>query len=300
MKILLLGCNGQVGWELQRSLAPLGEIIAWGREELNFSDLTSVNEKLASLTPDLIVNAAAYTAVDQAETDIELARLVNSDAVRLLADRALELGIWLIHYSTDYVFDGQKKSAYEESDITSPQSIYGKTKRAGEVAIQSSGCKHLIFRTSWVYARRGGNFAKTMLKLASERDSLKVVSDQVGAPTSAELIADVTALCIVKIFQDQNAATSLSGVYHLAAKGEVSWYQYAQFVLEKAEECTVALKVNSAEVQAIATADYPVPAKRPANSKLSTQKLSEAFRLDMPDWQHHMQRFLSEHLSHYK
>lgn len=300
MKILLLGKNGQVGWELQRSLAPLGEIVAWGREELNFSDLASVEEKLHSVAPDIIVNAAAYTAVDRAETEQDQARLVNCDAVKLLADKAKALGAWLVHYSTDYVFDGKKDNAYEESDPTSPQSVYGSTKRAGEVAVQSSGCNFLVFRTSWVYARRGSNFAKTMLRLAMERDSLNVVSDQIGAPTSAELIADVTALCIAKITQGKHGIESLSGIYHLVAKGETSWYQYAKFVLAKAEEAGISLKVKSVDVNAITTADYPVPAKRPANSRLNTNKLCDAFGLELPHWEYHMQRFVSEHLSFLK
>lgn len=296
-RILLLGANGQVGWELQRSLAPLGELVSCTRAE---ADLAQPNRLLAlveRLEPHVIVNAAAYTAVDKAESDEAVARQINADSVALLAQLAATSGAWLVHYSTDYVFDGTHDRPYVETDATRPMSVYGQTKCQGEHAVTASGCRHLIFRTSWVYSARGNNFAKTILRLASERDMLKVVADQVGAPTSAELIADVTALALYRLAYDAQLAERASGIYHLVAAGEISWHAYAQYVISYAAGQGFALKISADHVNAITTAEYPTPACRPANSRLNTMKLQHTFDLHLPDWQVHADRMLEELLA---
>jgi dTDP-4-dehydrorhamnose reductase len=292
VKIVLLGKDGQVGWELQRSLAPLGEVIALGRAEADLENPAGLLEKLHAIKPTVIVNAAAYTAVDRAETDVDRAQLINAAAPAALASFAAESGAWLIHYSTDYVFDGTKAVPYVEDDVTGPLSVYGRSKLDGERAVVGSACRHLIFRTSWVFAARGGNFARTMLKLASERDRLSVVNDQFGAPTSAELIADVTALCLYRVARDE--AWSAAGIYNLVAAGETSWFEYAKLVLSEAESLGVALKVKPDAVLPIPASDYPTPARRPSNSRLSTDKLRAAFGLELPDWRFHVRRMVQE------
>ena len=295
MKILLLGKNGQVGWELQRSLQPLGELIALDRNSSPLcGDLlqpAALAEAVRAVAPDVIVNAAAYTAVDKAESDVDAARTINADAVGVLAREAKALGAWLVHYSTDYVFDGSGTVPWQESDATGPLSVYGQTKLQGEQAIAESGAKHLVFRTSWVYAARGGNFAKTMLRLAQERDKLAVIDDQWGAPTGAELIADVTAHALRTAMA---AGQDLSGIYHLVAGGDTTWNRYAQFVLAQARQINPALGITAREVQAVATSAFPTPAKRPNNSRLNTQKLQQSFGLVLPDWQVGVQRMLQE------
>ena len=294
MRILLLGKNGQVGWELQRSLAPLGELIALDANSEHYcGDLTNqagLTATLRNLAPDIIVNAAAYTAVDKAQSEPELARFINAEAVALLAEESTRLGAWLVHYSTDYVFDGHGDVPWRESDATAPLNCYGATKAEGERAIQSSGCHHLLFRTSWVYAARGNNFAKTMLRLAQERDSLNVISDQFGAPTGAELLADVTAQTLR--MAQQNPA--LGGLYHLAAGGKTNWWQYAQFVLEQGQAHGLPLQVAPSDIGAITAAEYPTPARRPQNSRLNTEKLRSAFALDLPNWRSGVARMLTE------
>lgn len=296
MKILLLGKNGQVGWELQRSLAPLGELLALDSKSTNYcgdlNDLEGIAATVRAYAPDVIVNAAAYTAVDKAESEPEQAQRVNAKAVAVLADEAQQLGAWLVHYSTDYVFDGSGTQPWQETDAVGPLSVYGASKLAGEQAIQASGCKQLIFRTSWVYAARGNNFAKTMLRLARERDSLSVIADQFGAPTSAELLADVTAHAL----RSAMANPELAGLYHLAASGETTWHSYARFVLEQAAAAGIALKVAPQQVAAIATSAYPTAARRPLNSRLNTAKLQNAFALNLPEWQAGVARMLSETL----
>jgi dTDP-4-dehydrorhamnose reductase len=296
MKILLLGKNGQVGWELQRSLAPLGEVLALDARSVEYcgdlTDLAGLVATVRAYAPDVIVNAAAYTAVDKAESEPEQAQRVNAEAVAVLAHEAQQLGAWLVHYSTDYVFDGSGTQPWQETDTVGPLSVYGASKLAGEQAIQASGCKQLIFRTSWVYAARGNNFAKTMLRLAQERDSLSVIVDQFGAPTSAELLADVTAHAL----RSAMAAPALGGLYHLAASGETSWHSYARFVLEQAEVAGKLLKVAPAQITAIASSAYPTAAKRPLNSRLNTGKLQQAFALQLPDWHAGVARMLSETL----
>jgi len=294
MRILLLGKNGQVGWELQRSLATFGQVLALGSRSQGYcgdlNDLQGLAATVQHFAPNVIVDAAAYTAVDKAESEYEQALRVNAEAPAVLAAEALKLNALLVHYSTDYVFVGNGETPWQESDPVGPLSVYGSTKLAGEQAIQASGCSHLIFRTSWGYATRGNNFAKTMLRLAQERDSLSVIDDQFGAPTGADLLADVTAHAI-RIMRQQ---PQLGGIYHLAAAGETTWHHYAGFVLEQAQTAGVHLKASPASVGAIATAAYPTPAKRPGNSRLNTQKLQNAFSLSLPEWQAGVARMLIE------
>lgn len=294
MKILLFGKNGQVGWELQRSLAPLGELVALdsnSREMCgDFTDLEGIARTVRSVAPDVIVNAAAHTAVDKAESEAELAHTLNALAPGVLAQQAKQLGAWLIHYSTDYVFDGSGEQPWRETDATGPLSVYGSTKLEGEQLIQRSGCKHLIFRTSWVYGARGGNFAKTMLRLAGERDNLSVIDDQFGAPTGADLLADVTAHAIRTVQQ----RAELSGLYHLVAGGETSWHGYASFVIDFARQAGIPLKVAVDAIKSVPTTAYPTPAKRPLNSRMDTAKLQHSFDLHLPDWQIGVGRMLSE------
>jgi dTDP-4-dehydrorhamnose reductase len=293
MKILLLGKNGQLGWELQRALSPLGELIALDRLGQNglcgdLTDLEGLCNTIATLEPDVIVNAAAYTAVDQAESESELAQLINAQAVQVLAQQALKTGAWLVYYSTDYVFNGTGSAAWSETDVTEPLNQYGQSKLAGEQAIQDSGCKYLIFRTSWVYGSRGNNFAKTMLRLASERQTLSVINDQVGAPTSADLLADCTAHALQRALCDPQ----LAGLYHLAASGQTTWYEYASLVIEHAQAIGKELMVT--DIKPISTLEYPTPAKRPLNSKLNTTKFCNSFGLVLPEWQQGVIRMLDE------
>lgn len=290
MKILLFGKNGQVGWELQRSLAPLGELVALGSNQADFSDLDGLAAIVREVKPDVIVNAAAHTAVDKAESEPELARTINVLAPAVLAHEANYLNSLFIHYSTDYVFDGSGDTPWVESDATGPLSVYGASKREGEQLIQQSGCQHLIFRTSWVYGARGGNFAKTMLRLAQERDSLKVINDQIGAPTGADLLADVTAHAIRSV----RLNPALSGLYHLVARGETSWHGYACFVIDFARKAGVQVKVLQDAIEAVPTSAFPTPAKRPHNSRLSTKKLQNTFDLHLPPWQVGVERMLTE------
>ncbi len=294
MKILLLGKGGQVGWELQRSLAPLGELIALDADSNtlcgDFTDPTGLAETVRRVAPDIIVNAAAHTAVDKAESEPELARTINATAPGVLAQEAQRLDAWLVHYSTDYVFDGSGEQSWCEQDATAPLNVYGATKLEGERLIQQSGCKHLIFRTSWVYGARGGNFAKTMLRLAQERDSMKVINDQYGAPTGADLLADVTAHAIRTAF----ARPEVAGLYHLVAGGVTSWHEYASMVIAYARDQGVAIKVAQQAIHAVPTSVFPTPAKRPHNSRLNTDKLKHTFDLTLPDWQAGVTRMLAE------
>ena len=291
MKILLLGKNGQVGWELQRSLAPLGELISLDRHDGgDLADSDALRATVKAIAPQVIVNAAAYTAVDKAESEPALAAQINATAPGLLALEAKALGALLIHYSSDYVFDGSGEQARAEGAATAPLNVYGASKLAGEDAIRAIGCEHLILRTSWVYAARGGNFAKTMLRLAAEREQLKVISDQIGAPTGADLLADLTA----HMLRATLAKPALSGTYHAVAGGETSWHAYAKHVIEFARTRGKPIRVDADQVLAIPTRDYPTPAQRPLNSRLSTQKLSTAFGLTLPHWQVGVERMLTE------
>ena len=294
MKILLFGKGGQVGWELQRALAPLGELVALyfdSREHhADFSRPEGLAETLRALRPDVIVNAAAHTAVDKAESEPELAQALNATAPAVLAREAHVLGAWLLHYSTDYVFDGSGDAPRDEQAQTAPLSVYGRSKLAGEQAIRASGCKHLILRTSWVYGARGGNFAKTVLRLAAERDRLTVINDQIGAPTGADLLADLSAHALRACIADP----ALGGTYHAVAAGHTSWHGYARFVIESARAKGCALKVAPDAILPVATSAYPTPARRPLNSRLSTLKLQRSFSLALPHWQQGVERLLAE------
>lgn len=283
MKILLFGKNGQVGWELNRSLLPLGNITALGREQANFSNPESLRDAVRNVNPDVIVNAVAYTAVDKAEDDEDLAALINSESPGVLAEEAFRTGALLVHYSTDYVFDGSKNGPYKETDKPGPISAYGRTKLAGEQAIQSSGCDHLIFRTSWVYASRGHNFLLTMLKLAQEREELSIVNDQMGSPTSARLIADTAILCVQQAIKEKLVGVFSSDLYHLTTSGYTSWHGFTKEILKIAGN-DLNLPLTIKELKAIPTSDYPTPAKRPMNSQLALAKLESIFTVDMPDW----------------
>lgn len=294
MKLLLLGKGGQVGWELQRSLAPLGELVALDFDSTDFHADFSRPEQLADtvrqVRPDVVVNAAAHTAVDKAESEPEFARKLNATSPGVVAQAAQEIGALMVHYSTDYVFDGSGTAPWKETDATGPLSVYGRTKLEGEQLVARHCAEHLIFRTSWVYAARGGNFAKTMLRLARERDKLTVIDDQFGAPTGAELLADITAHAIRATLQDPSNA----GLYHAIAGGETTWYGYARYVLELAQQAGVELKAGPQQVEAVPTSAFPTPATRPHNSRLDTSKLQAAFGLVLPPWQNGVARMLRE------
>ena len=294
MKILLFGKNGQVGWELQRALAPLGEVIALDADSTglsaDFSNPESLISTVREVAPHWIVNAAAHTAVDKAESESDLARAINATAPGVLAREAAAAGAWLMHYSTDYVFDGSGSTARAEDAPTGPLGVYGATKLEGEELIRASGCQHLIFRTSWVYAARGGNFARTMLQLAQERDALKVIDDQIGAPTGADLLADLTAHAMRSVaLQPQHG-----GTYHAVASGHTSWHGYATHVIENARSRGVPIRVAREAIAAVPTSAFPTPARRPANSRLDTHKLRNTFGLQLPDWQSGVDRMLAE------
>ncbi len=302
MKILLLGREGQVGWELQRSLAPLGEVIALARDASSnpqglCGDLTRLDDlaqTVRQVAPDAIVNAAAHTAVDKAESEPDLAHTINALAPGVLADEAQSLGAWLVHYSTDYVFDGSGDTPWKETDATGPLSVYGSTKLQGERAVARCQ-KHLIFRTSWVYAARGGNFAKTMIRLAQTRETLQVINDQHGVPTGADLLADVTAHCLRQV-QSANPAAhqELAGIYHLAASGATTWFAYANYVLAQVAIAQPAIELVANEVRPVPTSAFPTPARRPHNSRLNTNKIQAAFGLRLPPWKDGVARMLSE------
>ena len=297
MKILLLGKNGQVGWELQRSLSVLGELVALDRHSPDqcgdLANLLGLAQTVRAVRPDVIVNAAAYTAVDKAESESGLARTVNALAVGMLAQEAQALGAWLVHYSTDYVFDGSGTRPWRETDGPAPLNVYGQTKLEGERLIQAANPRHLIFRTSWVYGARGGNFAKTMLRLAQERERLTVIDDQFGAPTGAELLADVTAHAIRQAVH----APALAGLYHVAAGGETTWFSYSKMTLALAKRSKLATKLVVKTVDAVPASTFPAPARRPHNSRLDTTKLQAAMGLTLPDWTQGVERMLGEILA---
>ena len=296
MKILLFGKNGQIGWELQRPLSLLGDLIATDshtREGLlcgDLRDLEGIRQTILQLRPDVIVNAAAHTAVDKAESEPDLARLLNATTPGVLAQEAASIGALLVHYSTDYVFDGSGSRPWVETDTPAPLSVYGRTKLEGEQLIAEAGAKHLILRTSWVYAARGGNFAKTMLRLAQERDRLTVIDDQWGAPTGADLLADVTAHALRHLRQRPQDA----GLYHCAAAGETNWNEYAKYVLAQVQKVQDAIEIKAKEVAPVPTSAFPTPAVRPRNSRLNTDKLQHTFGLQMPHWQAGVARMLTE------
>ena len=294
MNILLLGKGGQVGWELQRSLSVLGTVTALDHDSTehcgDFANPAGVAETVCALRPDVIVNAAAHTAVDRAESEADFARTLNATTPGVIAQEAAKLGAWLVHYSTDYVFDGSGSRPWVETDTPAPLSVYGRTKLEGEQLIAQSGAKHLILRTSWVYAARGGNFAKTMLRLAQERERLAVIDDQWGAPTGADLLADVTAHAIQHLQQHPEHA----GLYHCVAAGETTWNAYAKYVLSRANIENSAIKIIAKEVAPVPTSAFPTPAVRPHNSRLNTDKLQTTFGLQLPHWQTGVARMLAE------
>ena len=297
MKILLLGRNGQLGWELERSLAPLGEVVALASQAQDnpnqwcgdLADLEGLRKAVRAVAPDLVVNAAAYTAVDKAQTEVEKAYAINAQAPALLAEETLRLGAWLMHFSTDYVFDGSGETPWRESDTCAPLSVYGASKRQGELEIARNP-KHLILRTSWVYAARGSNFAKTMLRLGAEREELRVIDDQIGAPTGAELLADASAQAL----RQAMAQPALAGLYHCAAAGQTSWHGYAQFVLQEARRLGMPLKVAPERVLPIQSAQDPVAAPRPLNSRLDCRRFRDIFSIHLPFWQFGVRRVLQE------
>jgi dTDP-4-dehydrorhamnose reductase len=301
MKILLLGKNGQVGQALQRTLAPLGELVALDRSQASDGLCGDLGQPeclaatIRQLRPDVIVNAAAYTAVDKAESEAEQARLINARAPEVLAREAEALGAWLIHYSTDYVFNGSGTEPWQETDPTAPLNVYGQTKLEGELRVQAACSRHLIFRTSWVYAAQGSNFAKTMLKLAQERERLTVINDQWGAPTGAELIASVTAAAIQKVTAKEDAnQDALAGIYHLVAAGETNWHAYASHVISQAKALRPDMPWAVQEIAPVPSSAFVTAAQRPHNSRLNTHKLQAAFGISLPDWQHGVNSMLAE------
>ena len=291
MKILLLGKNGQVGWELQRSLAPLGEVLALDRNSSthcgDLANLEGLAETVRVFRPQVVVNAAAYTAVDKAESDQTTAHLINALAPEVLSRACAAIDALLVHYSTDYVFDGGGQTPWVETDTTGPVNVYGRSKLAGEQGIAKQGARHIVFRTSWVYGTEGGNFAKTMLRLAQEREKMAVINDQYGAPTGAALLADITALSLQQ-------TQTLSGIYHLAAAGETTWHAYAQYVLQKAKQFKPDIDYKVKEVAAVPTSEFPTPAQRPLNSRLNCSKLQQALQCQLPDWQKGVDSMLSK------
>ncbi len=294
MKILLFGKNGQIGWELLRSLAPLGEIIAPEKDSRDLcGDLANSNgisKTIRATMPDVIVNAAAYTAVDKAEKEQEHAFAINAKAPEVIAREAATCGAWFVDYSTDYVFNGESDRPWIETDLANPLNVYGESKLRGEKEIQKSGCRFLIFRTSWIYATHGDNFVKTILRLAKDRDTLSVVDDQIGSPTGAELVADVTAHALRHILKHPGAG----GLYHLSARGETSWNDYARFIVYDADRKGFPLKTKKEAIAAIPSSSYPAPAKRPLNSRLDASKLEQTFGLNLPDWRPGVEHVLSE------
>jgi len=294
MKILLLGANGQVGWELERSLAPLGQLQSCNRHTANLEDLDSIKKIIHNYVPDIIVNAAAYTDVDKAESEENRAYSINYKAVDFLARESKRIDAWFIHYSSDYVFDGKKLDPYVELDEPEPLSIYGKSKFKGEQSVVESGCKYIIFRTSWVYSTRGNNFVKTMIRLGKEKDRLNIVSDQIGAPTSARLIADISSLCLYRLSYDKNLAKNVSGIYHLSSSGKTSWYGLAKYIINESKNLGDTFLVGSESIHPISTSEYQLPAIRPHNSLLKTQKICNTFSIHLPYWKVPLKRTLQE------
>jgi len=295
--LLVTGCNGQIGFELCRSLAPLGRVIALDHAACDLTNSARLRDLVRDIVPSVIVNAAAYTAVDKAENNADLAFAINGDAPGILAEEASALDALLVHYSTDYVFDGTADGPYSESDAPNPLSVYGESKLAGEEAVLATKATSLVLRTSWVFGAYGSNFAKTMLKLGRDRDTLRIVSDQFGAPTPAGLVADVTAHIVARHWLLGHRAEFPAGLYHLAAGGDTNWHAYALEVLRQVAERGVVLKVDPRNIQPIGAADYPLPARRPANSRLATTKLRETFGLHLPHWRDGLSLVMKQLLS---
>lgn len=288
--VLILGKDGQVGTELQRSLSASGQVTALGRDQADLNQLGALRSTLEKIKPTIIVNAAAYTAVDKAETDQATAQRINAEAVETIGHFAYQTNALVVHYSTDYVFDGTKNTPYTEQDATHPQNVYGQSKLDGEIALRHSGCQHLIFRTSWVFAGHGNNFLRTMMRLAMQREQLTVVDDQFGAPTSAELIADLTALSIWAHRRDLMP----SGLYHLAASGQTSWHGFARYIVQQMVANGMNPTVTPEQVLAIPSKDYPTPATRPAFSHLDCSLLQEKLDVRLPHWQTHVRRAVAQ------
>jgi dTDP-4-dehydrorhamnose reductase len=286
MRILLTGKNGQVGWELQRALRPLGNVIALSRDELDLASADAIRKSMRDVRPDVVVNAAAYTSVDRAETEADLAMAVNGTAPGIIAEEALRLGAFLVHYSTDYVFDGSKNGPYQEDDVPNPLNVYGRSKLEGEKAIRATGVPHYIFRTSWIYSARGSNFVNTILRLAGEKSELKIVNDQIGAPTWARTIAIITAQAL------KTKPFTYSGLYHLTAAGAVSWFGFAKAIL--AEARAMRTEINVPKLIPITTSEYPLPAQRPANSRLDTKRLTMVFGIKPEPWQNMLERCMQD------
>ena len=297
MRLVVTGASGQLGWELARSLAPLGEVVALTRGELDLARLDTIGPKLRELQPDVIVNAAAYTAVDQAESDEALASRINGEAVGIMADEAARAGALLIHYSTDYVFDGQKTAPYTETDAVAPLNAYGRSKLQGELAIQNSSAAWMIFRTTWVYGARGQNFLRTIWRLAGERETLRIVADQRGAPTGARLIAEISAHAIRAAQIERRNGKFVPGLYHLSADGQTTWHGFATAIVEQLRELAPNDFVKTTSIEAIASKDYPVPARRPNNSLLDNSKLTDRFDLYRPDWRQTLTTTLQDALA---
>ncbi len=292
--ILITGMNGQVGWELQRSMVPLGKVVAADRSKLDLSNEKNIRTLIREIKPDIIVNAAAYTAVDKAEEEIELAHKINALAPQVMAEEALALNALLIHYSTDYVFNGEKGKAYTENDVTDPINVYGESKLAGENAIKKVACHYLILRTSWVFASRGNNFLLSMLRLGRERDELNIVADQAGSPTSARLIADATSHIVWQARKELSAEKFTSGLFHLASSGKTSWHGFADEIIQSAKSLMTDVEFAVKEIKPIKTAAYPTPAKRPMNSLLATDKISARFAINLSDWREQVVLCLKE------
>jgi dTDP-4-dehydrorhamnose reductase len=289
MKILLIGKNGQVGWELRRTLAPLAEVVAVDYPEINFTDAAALRQLVAATRPNVVVNAAAYTAVDKAETEKELCHQINATGPGILAEEAKKLNALMVHYSTDYIFDGTKQTAYVETDAPNPLGAYGQSKLAGDAAVRASGADHLIFRLCWVYGARGQNFMLTMQRLAREREKLRVVRDQVGCPTWSRMIAETTALALQQVTARKDRS-GFNGAYHLAAGGVTSWHGFASRIIELMPEADRKCR----EVEGITTAEYPTPSKRPAYSVLDCTKLEKTFGLRLPDWEASLRQVLDK------
>jgi dTDP-4-dehydrorhamnose reductase len=289
MKILLLGKNGQVGWELRRTLAPLAKVASVDYPDVNFTDTPALRQLVAGMRPDAVVNAAAYTAVDKAEKETELCRQINAVAPGVLAEEAKKIGAMMVHYSTDYIFDGTKTSPYAETDTPNPLGAYGRSKLEGDRAVRASGADHLIFRLCWVYGARGQNFMLTMQRLARERETLRVVGDQFGCPTWSRMIAETTALALKQVLAGADRS-AFNGDYHLAAGGQTSWHGFASRIIEWMPEAERKCRT----VGKISTADYPLPAKRPANSVLNCDKLQKTFGLRLPDWESSLRQVLDK------
>ena len=294
MKILLLGANGQVGWELERSLAALGQLQSYNKHTANLENLYSLKNIIHKNMPDIIVNAAAYTNVDKAESEKSMVNTINYKAVDFLAKESKRINAWFIHYSSDYVFDGKKAGAYTEIDKPKPLSVYGDSKYKGEKSVVESGCKYIIFRTSWVYSARGDNFVKTIIRLGKEKDRLNIINDQIGAPTSARLIADVSSLCLYRLFCNESPAKNASGIYHLSASGKTSWYGLAKYVINESKNLGDTFFVNPENIHSISTSEYPLPAIRPHNSLLNTKKICKTFYIHLPHWKDLLKRTLQE------